>query len=99
MADTNTLDAEGYHDHRIIPWRNGNIVFKKFVDQLPRASDIPASLEPYDSECPICQEEYETARPGSEPESAIKLACGHMMGSDCLLHWLSKYVFSLFTFA
>ena len=58
-----------------------------FLNQLPRVGrDV---LEKEDQRCFICMEEY-----GSAPskngviEHAVKLECGHIMGSECIAIWV-----------
>ena len=65
--------------HELIPWRGGNEVFQEFIDRLPRITESPKD------ECPICQEEYLN----DKNDTAVMLQCGHIMGSTCLLKWIS----------
>lgn len=59
-------------------------LLKQFLDgsRLPTISDIGEDLE-----CDICKQAYLT---GENPEFPIKLGnCGHIVGLNCALHWLS----------
>ncbi|MCJ1466258.1 hypothetical protein MMC07_004877 [Pseudocyphellaria aurata] len=64
--------------------------------QLVSCSKIETSSLAEDARlCPICMEAYDTtttAATGSseppEPEYAVQLPCGHVMGRACFRHWL-----------
>lgn len=56
-------------------------VVQGFVDSLPKVS--VDSLELDARECGICREPYGEVS-GSEPEEAVKLPCGHVLGKLCL---------------
>lgn len=57
----------------------------RFVDELP---DI--SLNDLPNDCPscnICMEPFDSTE---EPESPVKLPCGHVMGRNCIVKWLAS---------
>lgn len=57
-------------------------VFQRFMDSLPKVS--VDSLEVDARECGICREPYAEVIDDREPEEAVKLPCGHVLGKACL---------------
>lgn len=57
---------------------------EKFFNQL-------VTIEvPKDGKCMICMEAYGTIFPESgAAEKAVRLPCGHVLGSACITTWLS----------
>lgn len=71
---------------KLVPWREGRKMFQDFVDRLPRPSINSADDD--DHICPICKDKYDSAGSGAERDTAVKLKCGHVMGSYCLFKWM-----------
>lgn len=53
-----------------------------FINGLPRVSCADLPVDKIDRTCSICLQEYMVGREG---EVALKLPCGHLFGSRCLL--------------
>lgn len=56
---------------------------KSFVDQLP---DICLKDFPDDTSCHICMDPFSSTE---DPESPVRLPCGHVMGRNCISKWLT----------
>lgn len=56
----------------------------RFLRSLPTLNT--ANLANDDRDCAICQEAY---RVGAEPENAVQLPCGHILGAGCIARWVS----------
>lgn len=63
--------------------------FISFVNGLIslELDDLPDDDED-DLKCPICREKY---REGESDEMPLELPCGHVIGRECLLAWLSTF--------
>ena len=60
----------------------------RFVDELPDISvnDLPDDCH----SCDICMEPFDSSSSAEEPESPVKLPCGHVMGRSCISKWLTS---------
>ena len=55
---------------------------KRFMEQLPVADENDF---PDETSCGICMDPYGTT---DDPESRVRLPCGHLMGRKCIERWL-----------
>ena len=60
----------------------------RFVDSLPKVA--VDSLDVDERECGICREPYGEVS-ASEPEEAVKLPCGHVLGKECLTVMIASW--------
>lgn len=76
---------------RRIPRRHPDDIARGFIAHLPR---LPLSAsDNHEHRCPICLEQFGSTETvceeGNAKDEPIQLTCGHVMGSACILHWLS----------
>lgn len=81
-----------------IPRSSGRHYIQKFVDQLPRP--LITSTHPEDHMCLICRTEYETdVEEENEKDVAVQLPCGHILGSSCIVMWVSSKLSVMVSFS
>ena len=62
-----------------------------FVEEARLKTELETNtFRSQDGVCPVCLNEYNVLSPDTERvESPVRLKCGHRIGYDCLLLWLS----------
>lgn len=62
----------------------------EYVRNLPIIPTTQLPAHEVDRQCPVCLVKYGTTALPTEPtEDALRLPCGHVIGSRCLRHWLA----------
>jgi hypothetical protein len=59
------------------------------VSELVRSGGVEDAIS-IDEECPIRHDKYEDPYENKEKELPTRLACGHIIGSECLTRWLCE---------
>ena len=68
--------------------------FVELFEEFPRLTVVDLSKETNNRYCSICQElyqaKYDVPGEADDGEQPIKLACGHIIGHQCLQEWLPQ---------